>query len=347
MADLDKTPVAGNASADAENTQTRKTVKLKAPAAPIPSGLNPGAAKPSPIADPLSGRDTDTGNLDVLSDTQTRKTIKLKPVMPVSEKHPINIDAARKSATPEAAASATGTQTRKVVMLKPTPARHTPVDPTLAAKQTVVLNPSAESSDDETVKVQKVAPIKPAASIQTAISADNDETVKVQKVGAPAKPGASIEAAMDEDNTVKMQRPAPVAPQAATDKPTVRMAARPVAPKPAPVPAAPAAPAAPAVEKKTEEENADGGLALKKDDKEKSMPQSALDQMEELGLAEGVKIKKKSDQAPSAVYTVLAVLTLLFLIAAAVITSVQYLNVHESERIGTEIRLPVLSDAVK
>ena len=343
MADLDKTPVPGNASADAENTQTRKTVKLKAPAAPIPSGMNPGTSKPSPIADPLSGRDTDTGNLDVLSDTQTRKTIKLKPVMPVSEKHPINIDAATKPAAPEAASSATGTQTRKVVMLKPTPARHTPVDPTMAAKQTVVLNPPEENSDDETVKVQKVAPAQPAAGIGATIAAnaDNDDTVKVQKVDAPAKPGASIEAAMDEDNTVKMQRPAPVAPQAATEKPTVRMA-RPAAPKPAPAPAP--APAAPPAADKQEEE---GGLALKKDDKEKSMPQSALDQMEELGLADGVKFKKKGDHAPSAVYTVLAVLTLLLLIASAVITSVQYLNVHESERIGTEIRLPILSDAVK
>ncbi len=341
MADLDKTPVSGNASADAENTQTRKTVKLKAPVAPIPSGMNPGASKSSPIADPLSGRDTDTGNLDVLSDTQTRKTIKLKPVMPVSEKHPINIDAAKQAAAPAAASSATGTQTRKVVMLKPTPARHTPVDPTLAAKQTVVLNPPEESSDDETVKVQKVAPAKPAASIQTAISADNDETVKVQKVDAPAKPGASIEAAMDEDNTVKMQRPAPVAPQAATEKPTVRMA-RPAVVKAAPAPAPAPAPAAAEPAKE-----ADGGLALKKDDKEKSMPQSALDQMEELGLSDGVKFKKKSVHAPSPVYTVLAVLTLLLLIATAVITSVQYLNIHESERIGTEIRLPILSDAVK
>ena len=113
----------------------------------------------------------------------------------------------------------------------------------------------------------------------------------------------------------------------------------------APAQTAPAAAPAPAAAEPAKE--ADGGLALKKDDKEKSMPQSALDQMEELGLSDGVKFKKKSVHAPSPVYTVLAVLTLLLLIATAVITSVQYLNIHESERIGTEIRLPILSDAVK
>ena len=57
---------------DGDDTKTRKTVRLK-PSAMTPASIKlptPGA----PIADPLTGRDTDTGNLEILEDTQTRRT---------------------------------------------------------------------------------------------------------------------------------------------------------------------------------------------------------------------------------------------------------------------------------
>ena len=65
---------------DGDDTKTRKTVRLK-PSATTPASIKlptPGA----PIADPLTGRDTDTGNLEILEDTQTRRTVKLKPIAP-------------------------------------------------------------------------------------------------------------------------------------------------------------------------------------------------------------------------------------------------------------------------
>lgn len=52
---------------DAQDTRTRKTVKLRS-AAPITQDF--------PVSDPLTSRDTDTGNLEILDDTQTRKTLK-------------------------------------------------------------------------------------------------------------------------------------------------------------------------------------------------------------------------------------------------------------------------------
>ena len=61
------------------DTRTRKTVKLRTAAA---------VAQEMPVSDPLTSRDTDTGNLEILDDTQTRKTLKLKPMSPGSAPHP-------------------------------------------------------------------------------------------------------------------------------------------------------------------------------------------------------------------------------------------------------------------
>ncbi|MDD5728174.1 MAG: hypothetical protein PHV59_06395, partial [Victivallales bacterium] len=58
-----------------DNTQTRKTLKLK----PI-SKDTPAKEGASGIVDPLTARNTDTGPLDVMDDTRTKKTVKLTPV---------------------------------------------------------------------------------------------------------------------------------------------------------------------------------------------------------------------------------------------------------------------------
>ena len=66
-----------------DDTRTRKTVRLR------PSGAVEAPAAPVPqLADPLSGRNTNTGNLEILNDTQTRRTVKLKPLVPNSAKAP-------------------------------------------------------------------------------------------------------------------------------------------------------------------------------------------------------------------------------------------------------------------
>ena len=88
-----------------ENIQegdARRTLKLR-PSTTTPAG--------SQLADPMHG-ETDTSNLDVLDDTQTRKTIKIKPLTPTAPQ--INIGALPQSpgATP-----LSGTQTRKTVVL--------------------------------------------------------------------------------------------------------------------------------------------------------------------------------------------------------------------------------------
>ena len=108
-----------------ENTQTRKTVKVKVPTTPVseklagamgdthtrktvkirPLGQAPANTSSRPvqqvIASPLQTRDTDTGNLSVMSDTQTRKTVKLKPLA-AGAHHPVQVPAPAPVAAPVA-----------------------------------------------------------------------------------------------------------------------------------------------------------------------------------------------------------------------------------------------------
>ena len=92
MADENTNPAA------AQDTRTRKTVRLRS-AAPQTQDV--------PLSDPLTNRDTDTGNLEILDDTQTRKTLKLKPMAPGA------------GALPKVNISAGDTNTRKTVVLHP------------------------------------------------------------------------------------------------------------------------------------------------------------------------------------------------------------------------------------
>lgn len=181
MDDLDKNKPAGAApEADfSDDTRTRKTVRLR-PNMKMHEPINlAGAAAPAtPLADPMAGRDTDTGNLEVLNDTQTRRTVKLKPISP----HPVVSPAAKLQIAPGAPAAPS--------------APATPASPAAPA--------AAAPESTNTVKVTKIIP---------AGTANDDRTVKVQRLNAPPKIGPERKTApggaADEKATVKLPTPAP------------------------------------------------------------------------------------------------------------------------------------------
>lgn len=78
MVDPDKNNQDNAPVEDSDDTKTRKTVRLRPSV--TPAGINLTPLPKAPLTDPLSGRDTDTGNLEVMEDTQTRRTVKLKPI---------------------------------------------------------------------------------------------------------------------------------------------------------------------------------------------------------------------------------------------------------------------------
>ena len=175
------------------DTQTRKTVKIKpstSGAVPVPvvslgstasvrvvavapASAPADAARPKDV---LASRDTDTGNLDRMSDTQTRKTVKLSPIssgtgpVPVMKLGTVAAPAANTGAVPRPAGAADDdTRTRQTVVLKtpPSPAVNTesipittlpypvsPADDDTRTRQTVVLKtPSAPAINTESIPI--------------------------------------------------------------------------------------------------------------------------------------------------------------------------------------------------
>ena len=216
-----------------DDTRTRKTIKFKSPSAAA-SPLT--AADLKAPTDPLAGRDTDTGNLEVLEDTQTRKTVKLKPLS-ATESRPISMA----QLTPKAPVadplkgrdSDTGalemmadTQTRKTVKLKP-----------LGASPTIKLGPEGAGSSTNTRKVVVLKPAtSAAATIKLPETADPaKETVVLprpempESAPAPAdpsketvvlpQPGAEPAAEVS-DETVKVAKVPGASPRPAIGKPT-------------------------------------------------------------------------------------------------------------------------------
>ena len=250
-----------------ENIQegdARRTLKLR-PSTTTPAG--------SQLADPMHG-ETDTSNLDVLDDTQTRKTIKIKPLTPSAPQ--INIGAlpqapgatplsgtqTRKTVVlkPQSVPGATplsGTQTRKAVVISPAAAQGaTPLSGTQTRK-TVVLKPAArptfavpeaaaapaapaqasEMDDTVTRKATVISPVAPAPAPAAKPASDMDDTV-TRKATVIAVPEA------EDDKTVKITRPKLNKP-AIDPKRTVKLdtvAPTVTAPAPAPAPAPVAAP---------------------------------------------------------------------------------------------------------
>ena len=160
MADENVTPQAENSQENA-----RRTLKLR------PATTNPAG---TPLADPMHG-ETDTSNLDVLDDTQTRKTIKIKPLNPVAPQ--VNIGGLPKTsgATPLA-----GTQTRKTVVLKPQGVQSiTPAgDGETQTRKAVVLSPQSGASPISGTQTRKTVVLSPQSAPQGATPISGTQTRK-------------------------------------------------------------------------------------------------------------------------------------------------------------------------
>lgn len=180
------------------DTKTRKTVRLGV----AQQGLTPNTE--TVISDPLSGRDTDTSNLEILDDTQTRRTVKIKPIAATTRNTvKLNVD---EGATGAAPASAEDTQTRKTLVLKPLSSVTTP--------QITPAAPAAASNADATgtMRLKKPIPrpmatqtLQPSASgaeaTQTLPPAPAPGTEKTITLTAPSAAKKTVEAVNDGDDT--------------------------------------------------------------------------------------------------------------------------------------------------
>ena len=231
MSDENKLP----AAADAQDTRTRKTVRLRPASAPVDT----------PVSDPLASRDTDTGNLEILDDTQTRKTLKLKPMSPGGTSGPkLNLSGAE------------DTQTRKTVLLRPANAAQFPGKPAPAQPATVRLDAEevAAALEENSVEDQTRAVPRPAA-VPGGIKLPAAAAVAAPKIAVPPAPQAEAE-----DQTSAVPRPAaapggiklPAAePQIATLPPSAKAETDDqtrAVPRPAAAPGGIKLPAAPAAE---------------------------------------------------------------------------------------------------
>lgn len=204
MDDMEKTPAPAD---NIDDTKTRKTVILK-PSIAVPPVVTPATATDSvktvvtKISDPLTGRDTDTGNLEIMADTQTRRTVKLKPIAPPPvNNEPIKIQSG--------SVSGENTQTRKTVVLKSS---------TVASPADVKVADGANTQTRKTV-VLKTTSVAIPSDVKVA-DGDNTQTRKtvVLKSSTVAAPGDVKLTANEVDDTVKIQRPvrAPLIPPGQT-----------------------------------------------------------------------------------------------------------------------------------
>ena len=179
------------------DTKTRKTVRLGV----AQQGLTPNTE--TVISDPLSGRDTDTSNLEILDDTQTRRTVKIKPIAATTRNTvKLNVD---EGATGAAPASAEDTQTRKTLVLKPLSSVTTP--------QITPAAPAASNADATgTMRLKKPIPrpmatqtLQPSApgteATQTLPPAPAPGTEKTITLTAPSAAKKTVEAVNDGDDT--------------------------------------------------------------------------------------------------------------------------------------------------
>lgn len=191
MVDPDNNTESAAPLSESDDTKTRKTVRLKSSA---PVGLNltpmpaptPTPQPKAPLSDPLSGRDTDTGNLEVMEDTQTRRTVKLRPISTQAPGALPGIPPVRPAAP---AGDGANTQTRKTIVLKPT-----------AVAPAVKLDaPTGSAPESDDTKTRKTVRLRPSAVMPPPIA------------GSPAAPDAEAEAEagtdLDSSDTIKIARP--------------------------------------------------------------------------------------------------------------------------------------------
>ena len=365
----DQEPKVDNPGMNEDDTRTRKTVRLKSPTV-TPSSIKLPAA--APIADPLTGRDTDTGNLDVLADTQTRRTVKLKPLAPQKAANtPIKLQGTGVTTTTTVtpvSPSGENTQTRKTVMLKPAAPVGINLDgANTSSRKTVVLRPSVAP-----VSGVKIAPAAPAPA-ETPMEEDDTRTRKTVtlKPSAVTPAGLKIEKEDADDATIRIQRPphkavtpaAPAVPPVqkrtveldssalvpenevqktmeldtsdlVDEKATVKLS-RPVPPvPPAKQAAAPAAPEPKQAEPegKTEEPEEKVAEPEEKTEEPAAAAATSADTVEKKKV-KPPRVDLPVDSRPSLAYLVMAAITLILLIGTATLTTVQYLNLCQDQNI--------------
>lgn len=149
------------------------------------------------IADPLAGTsETDTGSLSAISDTQTRKTVKLKPIAKPDEHE------------------------RKTVILKNIAGEieKANVVDTPESKETIVLPApevkASEVSDDETVKISRPVIAKKTVKLETktvlppGVPQESKSTIKLTPPPAPEVKPEEKKPEAEDTETVKLARPA-------------------------------------------------------------------------------------------------------------------------------------------
>ncbi|MHB9138193.1 MAG: hypothetical protein ACYC4Q_02185 [Victivallaceae bacterium] len=221
-----------------DDTRTRKTVKIKASSntGPVPvinigsqAAVNPRVSTESGrvstesarISDVLAGRDTDTGNLERMDDTKTRKTVKLAPLTASGPVPVIKLNTGSAPISTESMPiSPEDTRTRQTVVLKSAPGQGVPSYPTESAPLSDVLagrdtdTGNLERMDDtKTRKTIKLTPLTAAGTIP-----------KVTPLAKPPVPGAPPQnfAATVELKPVVMPVPGKTAPGIPTDTGSLR-----------------------------------------------------------------------------------------------------------------------------
>ena len=355
---------------DGDDTKTRKTVRLK-PSATTPASIKlptPGA----PIADPLTGRDTDTGNLEILEDTQTRRTVKLKPIAPQRVvNQPIKLQGSEvppaAPAAPAAGAAVDGenTQTRKTVVLRPsavTPAsvKLPGTDPNSGTntqtRKTLVLRPSAVPPSSVKVGGQPAAPAAPAAPAPKTFAAprsseeaaENDETIRISrpvKAKAPVDPSKKTVMLPNQPGAVPVDnssRKTVEMPPEILDNSTNKTVVMPTGLPPAVEEDDKSTVKLPQPKKPAAPPAPPSGLNLKRDPEPPKAPEPAkeLNVKEEKApepapapAAKPAAMIYEDAPRPSMAYLVLAALSFVLLIGTPAITTVEYLNLCQNQNI--------------
>ena len=282
-----------------EDTRTRKTVRLTPT---VPETI-------VPIEPAASGLDnTSTGNVEMFNDTRTRRTVKLKPIAPGS---PVPITAPGSGAArPDSstlkleAPAGDDTGTRKSTIIRPaaTPppsisaapaAPAAPAGDDTGTRKSTVLRPTA--TPPPSISGATPAPAAPAAPAGDDTSTRKSTIVPPAAAQTPSVTGAApapdAASGDGESRTVRIQRPQRPAGSAPTPAPAMKLPG---------IGAKPAATSAPGA-------SGAGKDAPKGDKKD-------------------VTVLARSGSAPSKFYMVLALLTLVAVLGASVITTLHYLK---------------------
>jgi hypothetical protein len=199
-----------------DDTRTRQTVVLKSAPGAVAAPSHP--TESALLSDVLTGRDTDTGNLDRMDDTKTRKTIKLTPLTaggPIPKVTPLTkppVPGTDAPAVPPANFAAT-VELTPVVM--PIPGTTAPGIPTDTGSLRGVLG---DTSTRRTVKINPPVSAAPPANFAATV----ELTPVVMPISGTTAPGiptdtGSLRGVLGDTSTrrtVKINPPVSAAPPA-------------------------------------------------------------------------------------------------------------------------------------